>query len=730
MSSNNENNQGVKAEDTINIIQGIKIDTSNLDSNNLSNPNSLSSQSSQSSEKRNNNLDAYFSNNTHKNKLKLKSPLYTSNTSSPSSYSGVDRNSKVLDYLNTKKVNSSESEAEYNANEENDIDDVLEEKSEQPQPTSDYESEVSDNETEVETESILSTSSASKYKNESIRFTPLTKYTSRKSSSININKKLNQHDGYMSLPVEEELSRSTTKGSLKDYSKSIDDWALSYKKTFNTKMEAMTMTYSELPPSLKAYRKQIKNRKKNKHYAEEEGLLDNNYESVMNYGEETTTADVKPVTSSEGDQITEVIELSNDENNQNNQEASETDLLIPKPEDYEQKSTFTQSCFNSVNVLMGIGIISFPFSFYLTGWVLGVFMFIFFALLTMHTAKILGKCMKINNLTNYSEIGYAAFGKKGYVFISILFSLELFACSVSLVILIADSLVALFPELNNTMVKIVSFFLITPLTYPKHLGALAWGSLIGIFAIANLATILFYDGFSKPDAPGSLIEPAVTHLLPVSLMRVPLTIGILMAGFSGHSVFPSIYHDMRDPSQYNSVVHISYALTFGFYIIIAAVGYAMFGEGTLPEITQNIAEIPVYSRFVNRLTIWLMVINPITKYGVDLIPLNANVEQICAPLVEDLPSSVREIIRLSNRTFISFLVVFVAIVFPEFHQVLCVLGSLFSMIICVIFPCMCYHVLYKGLLSPREVLINKMVIAVSAVIAVIGTVWAFIPNII
>ncbi|OUM61926.1 hypothetical protein PIROE2DRAFT_44820 [Piromyces sp. E2] len=483
------------------------------------------------------------------------------------------------------------------------------------------------------------------------------------------------------------------------------------------------MTYSELPPSLKAYRKKIKNRKNHPElYAEEEGVpLVGEYDSIINYDEDTTT-ETKPDNS-------HAIESGSTEIIQASEDGTETSPLIPKPEDLEKKSTFTQSCFNSVNVLMGIGLISFPFSFYLTGWVVGILMLTFFALLTMHTAKILGKCMKINNLTNYSEIGYAAYGKKGYVFISLFFSFELFACSVSLIILIADSLVALFPGLNGTMIKILSFFLITPLTYPKHLGALAWGSLIGIFAIANLATILFYDGFSKKDYPGSLITPAETYLLPVNLMRVPLTIGILMAGFSGHSVFPTIYHDMRDPRKFNSVVNISYSLTYILYFLVAAAGYAMFGENTLPEITQNIAEVPVYSRFVNRLTIWLMVINPITKYGVNLIPLNANVEQIYAPLIECCSEGVRELIRLSGRTVISFLVVFVAIVFPEFHQVLCLLGSLFSMIICVIFPCMCYSVLYKGRLSPIETVINKIIIVVSSIIAIIGTVWAFIPNI-
>jgi len=721
MSSFNEYNEAIAAEDNIN-IPNIKGAVENGASELTSNGSSVGSHSSSS--KKNNNLDAYFNNN-HNSRTNKKSKYPTP---SPS-YSSLDKNSRVMDFLKAQKVNGySNSSGSSNKSKSND--DSLEKNHEQKKDVLEeverpvsvrFESETEESETETESESEISEST--KGKKESIRFDSFIQDNSKNSSSIAIHKKKQNHyEGYMSLPVHnDDLSRSAK--SFKDYSKSIDDWALSYKKTLNTKMEAMTMTYSEIPPSLKAYRKKIKNRKKHpEYYAEEEGVpLDYNYESIMNYDEEATT-ELKPESNAGADPSTEVIEVSENEDNENA-------LLIPKPEDLETKSTFTQSCFNSVNVLMGIGLISFPFAFYLTGWLVGVIMLVFFALLTMHTAKLLGKCMRINNLTNYSEIGYAAYGKKGYVFISLFFSFELFACSVSLIILIADSLVALFPGLNGTMIKVLSFFLITPLTYPKHLGALAWGSLIGIFAIANLATILFYDGFSKEDAPGSLITPAETYLLPVNLMRVPLTIGILMAGFSGHSVFPTIYHDMREPRKFNKVVNISYGLTFLLYLLVAAAGYAMFGEKTLPEITQNIAEVPVYSRFVNRLTIWLMVINPITKYGVNLIPLNANVEQIYAPLVDSLPSGIREIIRLSGRTFISFLVVFVAIVFPEFHQVLCLLGSLFSMIICVIFPCMCYSVLYKGKLSPKEIIINKIIFVVSTFIAIIGTVWAFIPNI-
>jgi len=599
---------------------------------------SSSSSSSSNSSKRNHNLDAYYK--KHSKIQTIKKPKSPKHQTPVSSYSSLDRNSKIMNYLSNQKVkryspknssshSDSKSSDTIKGNEiikveeiKDDIEnlsDILNEDDNLPEkaPTETTDSESEYTETEPELPPLPPNPNGNG--GETIHFST----TENLKNGINI-KRNHGRNGYMSLPVNENISKSGRKNSFyKDYSNSIDNWASSFKKTvLDTKMEALTMTYSEISPSLKAYRKKVKYRKSHpEFYAEEEGVPVNyNYQAVMNYNldENQTTAEVAPSSSQGFNSNNGLLEGPEEQ-------SSENLPLLPKPEDLEDKSSFSQTCFNSVNILVGIGLISFPFSFFLTGWVVGVFMFIFFALLTMHTAKIIGKCMKINNLTNYSEIGYAAFGKKGYVFISMFFSFELFACSVSLVILIADSLVALFPNLNGTLIKALSFFVITPLTYPKSFGALAWGSLIGIFAIINLITILFYDGLSKPDAPGSLVSPAETYLLPVNYMRIPLAIGIIMAGFSGHSVFPTIYHNMREPEKFNKMVNITYCFTFVLYLLVAAAGYAMFGEKTLPEITQNIAEIPVYSKFFNRLTIWLMVINPITKYGITLIPLDANI---------------------------------------------------------------------------------------------------------
>ncbi|KAK9759420.1 hypothetical protein K7432_017645, partial [Basidiobolus ranarum] len=134
--------------------------------------------------------------------------------------------------------------------------------------------------------------------------------------------------------------------------------------------------------------------------------------------------------------------------------------LLPNQEECEvydePTSTFSQSIFNAVNVLMGLGILSLPYGFKITGWVLGLFMLITFCLLTRYTAVLLRKCLDLSpTMLSLSDVGYAAFGNKGRIVMAILLVAELLAASVALLMVFADSIHALYPHLNVRMLKVI-----------------------------------------------------------------------------------------------------------------------------------------------------------------------------------------------------------------------------------------------------------------------------------
>jgi hypothetical protein len=97
------------------------------------------------------------------------------------------------------------------------------------------------------------------------------------------------------------------------------------------------------------------------------------------------------------------------------------------------KSTIYQSLFNSVNILMGIGLLSLPYALNITGWVVGIALLILFSFMTRHTAILLQKLLDHDTDKlgySYGDIGEMAFGQKGRIFISFIFFLELFAVNV------------------------------------------------------------------------------------------------------------------------------------------------------------------------------------------------------------------------------------------------------------------------------------------------------------
>lgn len=112
-----------------------------------------------------------------------------------------------------------------------------------------------------------------------------------------------------------------------------------------------------------------------------------------------------------------------------------------------------------------------------------------------------------------------------------------------------------------------------------------------------------------------------TEVVPSDVWNVPLAFGLVMAGFSGHAVFPSIYRDMQDPKQYERMVDIAYIVTAAAYVLMAIMGYLMFGQETMQEITQNLASTPGYYPIVTNIGIGLMILTPLAKYGLMLNPV-------------------------------------------------------------------------------------------------------------
>lgn len=146
------------------------------------------------------------------------------------------------------------------------------------------------------------------------------------------------------------------------------------------------------------------------------------------------------------------------------------------------KSTLPQTIFNSTNVLIGVGLLSLPMGIKYAGWVCGMTFLLLSALVTSYTAGLLAKCMDTDPcLASFSDLAGASYGRRARVVTSVLFTLELLAACVALVVLFADTMDLLIPGVGVTEWKIVCGILLIPLLFAP-LSLLSFTSILGIFS--------------------------------------------------------------------------------------------------------------------------------------------------------------------------------------------------------------------------------------------------------
>ncbi|KAL6864337.1 transmembrane amino acid transporter-like protein [Trichoderma novae-zelandiae] len=401
------------------------------------------------------------------------------------------------------------------------------------------------------------------------------------------------------------------------------------------------------------------------------------------------------------------------------------------------QSTLPQSIFNSINALIGVGLLSLPLAFKMSGWILGLSILTLTAAVTSHTAKLLAKCMQYDaSLITYSDLAYISFGARARIIVSALFTVELIAACVALVILFSDSLALLLPGMASVEVWKCICAAVVLVLNAMPLRWLSYTSVIGIFSTFCIVCVVIAGGLLKPDAPGSLWEPAATHLLPTNWLAVPLAYGLMLSPWGAHSVFPSIYRDMRHPHKWGRAVGVTFSFSYVLDTCLAIVGILMFGDGISDAITSNIIK---SSGFPEGLIIFMCIcvtIIPLTKIPLNARPLITTADVLCglhpshASHHQQQASStwIRSCQRALVRIAVVLVLLFISIVFPAFDSVCAFLGAALCSLISIVLPIAFYLKLYANDVAPRERLVLRCLLVVFAVLGLVGTVWTFLPK--
>ncbi|KAJ4962105.1 hypothetical protein NE237_022015 [Protea cynaroides] len=384
------------------------------------------------------------------------------------------------------------------------------------------------------------------------------------------------------------------------------------------------------------------------------------------------------------------------------------------PQQIAAGTTFLRTCFNGVNALSGVGILSIPYALSEGGWLSLIFLFIT-AIACYYTGLLLRRCMDSHqHVKTYPDIGELAFGYKGRAMVAIFMYLELYLVLVEFLILEGDNLEKLFPKMSFQVASLkiegkqgfilLAALAILPTTWLRNLGLLAYvsagGVLASIIVVCSVAWAGVTDGVGFHQR-GRLLNWA----------GLPSAISLYAFCYCGHAVFPTLCASMKDRNQFPKVLVICFILCTLNYGSMAIIGYLMYGEDLKSQVTLNLP----LGNLSSKIAIYTTLVNPFTKYAIMVTPIAVAIED-WFPLRNSRPISllIRTAILISN--------VVMALTVPFFAYLMAFIGAFLSVVVSMLLPCICYLKIFKA--SRRfslELVIISGILVLGTVVAVLGT---------
>eukprot|EP00750_Incisomonas_marina_P009558 INCI16042.2.p1 GENE.INCI16042.2~~INCI16042.2.p1 ORF type:complete len:623 (+),score=69.95 INCI16042.2:243-2111(+) len=384
-------------------------------------------------------------------------------------------------------------------------------------------------------------------------------------------------------------------------------------------------------------------------------------------------------------------------------------------------ATTIQTLFNSINVLLGVGVLTVPYAISEGGWA-AVAVLALLGLITNYTAKLLwdmqvdqpislhkvrdaeyakafvedddplyGKMAAVVDEVeeplrmrhpSYPEIGELAFGKCGRRVVSFALFGELFCALVLFIILMGTNLIIVLPDTPLSVVEwmCISAAAVLPLCWLRSMALLSWFSFLGVMSSISLVVSIVAYSFLGTCAGGSNCSN-VEHPDPEALNlteglvreNLPMSVGLLMFCFAGHSVFPEIMASMKTVADGPKVMNQTFAVSTTLYVFLAVVGYLWLGISSPEQVTQALPP-----GWVSLAVTWLLLGSTYTKLALGFSPIAVAFEDLlpCIRSVNPKPlpctkgkKFLKSFLQIVLRTVLVGLALIVAVTIPCFGSV-------------------------------------------------------------
>ncbi|KAH7845402.1 hypothetical protein Vadar_001587 [Vaccinium darrowii] len=397
--------------------------------------------------------------------------------------------------------------------------------------------------------------------------------------------------------------------------------------------------------------------------------------------------------------------LANDENQ---------DKICEKKE-AEGNTSFFKTCFNGLNALSGVGILSVPYALASGGW-LSLLLLLVIAAVTFYTGLLIKRCMDVDpHIRSYPDIGELAFGNKGKMVVSIFMNMELYLVATGFLILEGDNLQNLWPDVGleiagvplggKQMFVMIVALIILPTVWLNNMNILSYISASGVLASVIILGSIVWAGMHD----GIGFEQKGTLL---NWKGIPTAVSLYAFCYCAHPVFPTLYTSMENKKQFSKVLLLCFLCCTITYASMAISGFLMFGCDVQSQVTLNLPTKNISSK----VAIYTALVNPVAKYALMVTPIVNAIENRFRAYYSKKP------ISFLIRSTLVISTVVVAISIPFFGYLMSLVGAFLSVTASVIIPCLCYLKIsgsYRRL--GFEPIIIGFIVLLGIVIVIVGT---------
>ncbi|OWZ18134.1 Amino Acid/Auxin Permease [Phytophthora megakarya] len=289
-----------------------------------------------------------------------------------------------------------------------------------------------------------------------------------------------------------------------------------------------------------------------------------------------------------------------------------------------------QTFYHLLSFITGTGMLCLPLALVEINWY-GVLLLVAATIVSAYTSKLLVDALEAvrwlrGSSVSYSDLGQECFGAAGKVVTTVLVHASFLILSMGYLALTSSCLVDVMGLQYGTVMLLVAVCVWCQVLVPSL-------KMLALLSAVNVAFSFWIESVILGDAMYPLKQIALEHsdfvfvtpdLSDVTMMgKLSYTFSLLLGGLFDHSIIPTLYDAMADPSQCSSVVaRTKLGVTALMYLPICCVTYAVYGATLQAPVFFNMR-----NAVVRNVAIVMYSIHLLLSYTVTLFPLQRAFEQ-------------------------------------------------------------------------------------------------------